>query len=206
MTARRWRFAKHALHSDDEGEGEHRARYDMAQSDDDESEVQGALAQVERLSEARDREGLIGLCTALIERFPTEPRLYYERAQAQKILGQHRSALDDINNAVELRPQEILFVFFRGLWSLDLGDYTTAVLDLTTVIELENVSDPSGFCDSARLTRALAYIFLGQFELAQRDLDGRQSEDEAEDDMWARGRIWTAAQMRQLVAKRHRPV
>jgi lipoprotein NlpI len=179
----------------------------MAQSDDDnESEAQGALAQVERLSAAGEREKVIELCTALMERLPTEPMLYYERAQAQKVLGRHRAALDDINKAVERQPKGILFVFFRGLWSLEVGDCATAVLDFTTVIELENVSDPSGFCDSAQLARALAYIFLGQFDLAQRDLDNRESVDESVDDMWARGRTWTAAQMRQLVAKRRRPV
>lgn len=179
----------------------------MTQSDDDkESEVQSALAQIGRLITAGEQERIIELCTALIERFPTEPTPYYERAQAQNVLGLQRAALDDITKAVERQPKEARFVFFRGLWSLELGDYTTAVLDLTTVIELENALDPSGYCDAARFVRALAYILRGQFELAQRDLDNLESEDESEDDMWVRGRIWTAAQMRQLVASRRRPV
>lgn len=99
-------------------------------SDDDDIELQHALAQVQRLSVADEYEKLIELCTALIERFPKEPLLYYERGQAQNVLGLQRAALDDMNEAVERKPNDTRFLFFRGLWSLDHDDYTTSVGDL----------------------------------------------------------------------------
>jgi lipoprotein NlpI len=189
----------------------------MAESDDDNvSEMHGVLVQIERLFDARKYESVIELCAALIERFPTEPMPYYERAQAHNLLGYQRAqarnslrlqraALDDINRALERRPKDVRFMFFRGLWSLELGDYSTAVLDLTTIVELEDVSDPSGFCDTARFVRALAYIVLGQFDLALGDLDNLEEMDEDEDDMMIARKIWTRAQLRQLAEKRRRP-
>lgn len=157
----------------------------------------------DRLFDAREHERAIELCTALIERFPTEPMPYYERAQARYMLRRQRAALDDLYAAVERLPNDVRFLFFRGLWTLELGNHEPAVLDLTTIIELENASDPSGFGDTARFLRALAYISLGQFDLAQRDLDNLEDDDE--DEMMVAGRLWTRAQMRQLVAKRRRP-
>lgn len=92
----------------------------MGQSDDgSESELQGALAQIDRLFDAREHERAIELCTALIERFPTEPMPYYERAQARYMLRRQRAALDDLYAAVERLPNDVRFLFFRGsgLWS-----------------------------------------------------------------------------------------
>ena len=177
------------------------------ESDDDkESELQHALTQVARLSVADQYGPLIELCTELIGRFPEEPTLYYERGQARQVLGLPRPALDDMSKAVERKPKEIKFLFFRGLWSLELGvAYTTAVLDFTTIIELEDASDPSGFCEPARLSRALAHLSLGQFDLAERDLDHLESEDRADDEMWVGRKCWTVAEMRELVAQRRRP-
>lgn len=176
--------------------------YDMTrESDDDkESELQHALAQVQRLSVANNFGPLIELCTELIGRFPEEPTLYYERGQARYVLGLQRPALDDMIKAVERKPREPKFLFFRGFWSFELGDPTTAVLDFTAIIELE-----SDFCDDARFLRAAAHLSLSQFDLAERDLDQLESEDEADDEMWVGRRCWTAAEMRELVAQRRRP-
>jgi hypothetical protein len=110
-----------------------------------------------------------------------------------------------MTKAVERKPDEVRFAWFRGLWSLELGDPTTAVQDCTTVIELENESDPSGYWEAALQLRALARLLLGQFDLAQRDLDILESEDEEEDEMWVGPRSWTPTQMRQLIAQRRRP-
>jgi lipoprotein NlpI len=173
--------------------------------DDNGSELQDALARVEQLYVAGDYEGRIALCTELIEQFPMEPMPYYERGQAQNVLGLQRAALDDMTKAVERKPDEVRFAWFRGLWSLELGDPTTAVQDCTTVIELENESDPSGYWEAALQLRALARLLLGQFDLAQRDLDILESEDEEEDEMWVGPRSWTPTQMRQLIAQRRRP-
>jgi len=108
--------------------------------------------------------------------------------------------------AVERKPKEVKVLFFRGLWSLELGAYyTTAVEDFTTIIELEDASDPSSFCENARLLRALAHLSLGQFDLAERDLDHLESDDEADDEFGVGRKCWTTEEMRELVAQRRRP-
>ena len=195
--------------------------YDMTRKSDDDkkSELQHALAQVERLTSRAAHSAapssaagfaakygpLIELCTDLIGRFPEEATLYYERGQARCVLGLQRPALDDMSKAVERNPKDPKFLFFRGLWSFELGDPTTAVRDFTAIIELETESDRSGYCENARFLRAAAHLSLGQFDLAERDLDHLESDDEADDEFWVGRRCWTTVEMRELVAQRRRP-
>jgi tetratricopeptide (TPR) repeat protein len=168
----------------------------------DEPALEFELERLEHLFSNGQRTEVIQVCTDLLRHFPEEGRLYYQRAQARRILGDKVAALDDITRAREKMPGEPAVPFFRGLWCLELGTYAEGVRELGHAIALDEDLQSSYYASDARFLRALGHALLGEFELATQDLTGLSPDAS----FYVAGKLWTLSALAACAANRRRPL
>lgn len=86
-----------------------------------------------------------------------------QRAVAYMHLGQHKRAIDDINQAVKLKPDDADNYYLRGFSYRALNENQRAVEDCNRAINLDR-----NFA-AAYATRAFAHKSLGNFSQARSD-------------------------------------
>ena len=90
---------------------------------------------------------------------------YFRRAYKNDDLGKHEEAIEDLNKAIELKPDYALAYNNRGIAYNNLGQYDRAIEDYDKAIEL----DPD--YTYAYNNRGIAYNNLGQYDRAIEDYD-----------------------------------
>jgi tetratricopeptide (TPR) repeat protein len=166
-----------------------------------ENDMDATVERIERLFDGRRYAEVVELCSVLLAQFPTEFRLYYHRAQAKTLQGDTGGAIDDLTSAIAHNPDEPALFYFRGLWALDEGDQRSAANDLLRAIEAEGRLGTSYYVESARLARAVALLFLGDFgqvELECRDV-------RADFKSFVAGRQWAVSDVLAHAVRRQRP-
>lgn len=98
-----------------------------------------------------DYQSSIKIYDLLIERDSTSDNVYYARSDAYWSLAMTTAARRDIEKAIELNPQNALYYDYRAYMKEEAGDYTGAIEDFTTSLNLEQ--DPNIY-----LRRGLAKI------------------------------------------------
>src|SRR3954470_5239504 len=102
----------------------------------DEPALEFELERLEQLFSSGQRTEVIQVCTDLLRHFPEEGGLYYQRAQARRILGDkvgvrelgHAIALDeDLQSSYYASDAR----FLRALGHALLGDFELATQDLS---------------------------------------------------------------------------
>jgi tetratricopeptide (TPR) repeat protein len=117
--------------------------------------------------DVRSPQGQVDLFTACLEtgRLSGKDKAttYKQRAVAYMHLGQHQRALDDVNEALKIRPDDADNYYLRGMTYRALGQNQKAVEDSTRAIGLE------GNFAAAYANRAFAYKALGNTTQARSD-------------------------------------
>ena len=79
----------------------------------------------------------IDLLSTAIGDYPDEELLYLERGINYIVNGQPEYAVEDFDQALELTGDWAEAYFWYGIAHANLGDYTTAIADINTAIELD---------------------------------------------------------------------
>lgn len=156
------------------------------------------MAEVGRLASSRKYGEARALCTAMMERFPKHADLYFRRGMIQHVLKELKAAIDDLSHAIELRNDEPAYVFFRGLWRLELGVNDDAIVDLSEAIRLEEGLDSSYYVDSARLARAVAYMLSGNVDQALNSVSGLPNDA----GVHVAKRVWSTSMLKEEISRR----
>src|SRR5687767_4482338 len=122
-------------------------------------ELDTALAQIEDLMAKKQYAAVIDFCEKVEGQLSDSYEVFYHRAQAKNVLSDVEGALRDLSVAIDLEPREPALFFFRGLWSIDVGDYASANRDIQKAIELEDKLGSSYYRQSAKFVRAVALLF-----------------------------------------------
>ena len=125
-------------------------------------------AAVQNYSQAiklnRNWEG-ISLSSAYFDR-----GLSYYYFGDQKNLNKHmQAAMEDWTKTLELKPDYSLAYYNRALAHKELGNFDTAIKDLTKVIEIGDEPDPVKLA-TVYYRRALLYEMLGEHQFASQDI------------------------------------
>ena len=109
--------------------------------------------------------------------------LFFVRANVHATQKAYREAIDDIDRAIALSRDSGLFYLRKGRFLLHVEQYVLAISDFDRVIELELDTSHEAVRDGLTLTftqgvdahtkytyRALAYLLLGNREMARSDL------------------------------------
>ncbi|QDV71030.1 TPR repeat-containing protein YrrB [Rosistilla carotiformis] len=105
--------------------------------------------------------------TELIQKNPTDGRLYTLRASAWWALKQHQKALDDFDRAINLGYDAPHAYSSRGMFHAAMGDFDEAIKDYTTALERDTEKEDF----SPLLNRAAVYMTLQNFPAAITDYD-----------------------------------
>lgn len=117
-------------------------------------EVRSPQAQVDLFSRCLSTGGLSGA---------TKATTLKQRAVAYMHLGQHQRAVDDINEAMKLKPGDPDVYYLRGMAKRALGKHQEAIDDSTRAIGME----PNNA--GAYANRAFSYKSLGNIGQAKAD-------------------------------------
>lgn len=156
------------------------------------------MAEVQSLTSARRYGEARALCTTTMERFPAHPDAYFRRAMIQNILKDPQSAIDDVSRAIELRSDEPAYLFFRGLWRVELGANVDAIMDLSEAIQVEVAVRSSYYVESARLALAIAYLRNGDVDQALNSISALP--DNA--GVYVAKRLWSTSMLKEEIARR----
>lgn len=88
-----------------------------------------------------DYQSSIQIYDLLVKRDSTSDNVYYARSDAYWSLAMTKAARRDIEKAIELNPQNALYYDYRAYMKEEAGDYTGAIEDFTTSLNLEQ--DPN---------------------------------------------------------------
>ena len=91
--------------------------------------------------------------------------IYYCRGNAYSDLGNYRQAIEDLNRAIEIKPDYVMAYTSRGVAYIYLGNYRQAIEDLNRVIAIR----PS--YAEAYNNRGAAYKGFGNYRQAIEDLN-----------------------------------
>jgi tetratricopeptide (TPR) repeat protein len=91
--------------------------------------------------------------------------IYYCRGNAYSELGNYRQAIEDLNRAIEIKPDYVMAYTSRGVAYIYLGNYRQAIEDFNRVIAIR----PN--YPEAYLNRGLAYGGLGNYRQAIEDFN-----------------------------------
>ena len=164
-------------------------------------EFERVLADIERLAHENREADVLALCEKFQKRFQGRFELHYHKAQAHALLRNPVGALADISTAIALQPTEPALFFFRGLWNVNADRLPEGVDDLTRAIALEQTLGRTYYSESAQFLRAIASLPLGNFDQAIADCDLVR----ADMTTFAHGRVWKAADVRELAGQRRKP-
>jgi tetratricopeptide (TPR) repeat protein len=169
--------------------------------DDDTVDLEASMARVKQLAQDDRCAEAATLCTQLIQQFPEDFEPYFRRAHAHWRLGDGSAAIQDLTDAIRLRPDEPALYYFRGLWSIEMGAPSQGTADLGEAIALDRKLGSTYYADCAPLDQAIGYLMLGQFELAKTAVDAMPREMKS----YVAGQLWTCAKVREFIAARRRP-
>jgi tetratricopeptide (TPR) repeat protein len=127
---------------------------DLPQECKDAQEIRSPQGQVDMLTRCLDTGRLAGEGKATT---------FKQRAIAYMHLGRHQLALDDINQAMKLKPDDADVYYLRGFAYRALGQYQRALEDSNRAIGM----DPS--FAAAYANRAFAHKALGNASQARSD-------------------------------------
>ncbi|WP_417736630.1 tetratricopeptide repeat protein [Rosistilla oblonga] len=105
--------------------------------------------------------------TELIQKNPTDGRLFTLRASAWWALKQHQKALDDFDRAIKLGYDAPHAYSSRGMFHAAMGDFDEAIQDYTTALKRDKEKEDF----SPLLNRAAVYMTLQKFPDAIADYD-----------------------------------
>lgn len=127
---------------------------DLPQECKDAQEIRSPQGQVDMLTQCLDTGRLSGEAKATT---------FKQRAIAYMHLGRHQLALDDINQAMKLKPDDADVYYLRGFAYRALGQYQRALEESNRAIGM----DPS--FAAAYANRAFAHKALGNASQARSD-------------------------------------
>ena len=117
--------------------------------------------------QSRDPYLGIGGCTAVIRfgkwRGKDLAWAYYNRGIDYAMLGEHRLAIEDYDQALRLDPDDALAYYNRGAAHDEIGEYRRAIEDYDQALRLN-----PGDADACQ-KRGISYENLGEHERAARD-------------------------------------
>ncbi|MBR4355458.1 MAG: tetratricopeptide repeat protein [Elusimicrobiaceae bacterium] len=133
---------------------------------------QSATALFAQAKLERDPQTQIKLLNRVIDKLPKMADAYHYRADAYRVLGRHKQALDDYTRTIKLRPKDPFRYYARGLAYMDTQHYTHALADFNEAISLKPAYK------RFYLDRARARLKLGKYEQAISDYEkGRRVSD-----------------------------
>ncbi|HSB95440.1 MAG TPA: tetratricopeptide repeat protein [Spongiibacteraceae bacterium] len=118
------------------------------------------MARAQKLSEKRQYLDAIVVYSALIENAAHSYQVFNKRAHAYAMSGDWKKAIEDIDAAITLNPNEPAFCFSRARWLLQGQQFLESISDLNRLIELEKIHNDTYYLESAYFFRALAYRYL----------------------------------------------
>ena len=97
-----------------------------------------------------------------IETSPLDHDAYFKRAQAYTGVGETLLALRDLQQAINLAPANVDYLYNRGLLRYELAEYDSAIADFDGAIELK---EPYAYVDPRHarpfVGRGTVYLLLG---------------------------------------------
>ena len=124
-----------------------------AESPDDDTKK---LYEVQALYQQGKIDESLKLVSALIERHPNLPDLYFIRASIYR-------EMSDIEKVLAATPADVNAIKLKASICLDIGEYKTAVRECTKFLSLSN--DDAGIYN----VRGLAYFYQGEYKKAVSD-------------------------------------
>ncbi len=112
--------------------------------------VQQRLKQAEKLHLAGDYEGAIAQFSKILRRQPGHLDALVGRSYSDAALGRFEAALQDCNQAIQVRPDYETAYACRAMVKLDgAGDRVGAIADLEKCLQLCDPRTPAAFRDGA---------------------------------------------------------
>lgn len=138
-----------------------------------EARIRRGLERAHAAQDRRNHEEALRLYSALADEFPDTVEIYRDRAHHFWVMRQYEHAISDSSRVLELEPDDLLTLFWRGALWVHVDKPEKAVEDLSKVID----SDWHYTLDSAHFCRAVAYLQQQRFEDALADI--RHAPDDA---------------------------
>lgn len=105
----------------------------------------------------------------LIEKHPDNASLWSLQASILKGMEHYIEAINSMNKAIDLKPEEASFYWLRGMCNFKVDNLSEAVIDFSHAIQGNNYGDVS-FTQGVYFFRAEAFIKLGKKEKALSDI------------------------------------
>jgi tetratricopeptide (TPR) repeat protein len=157
------------------------------------NDLEKSIAAIESKAHSDDPHA-IDEANDLIERHPTEARVWSLRYHIHLRSKNFDGAIHDITEAISISPLEPAFFFNRGRVYLRIGKYKDSISDLTRGIELCDLHGSDYYRDTLLFFRAVAYMRIGDAVSAKADLEKIKDDDFA---IWVDG----LASKKQLLAE-----
>ena len=113
-----------------------------------------------------DPEKYLSLCNDIVRQHPENPDAYIGRHTAWKRVDRFDKALEDLNKAIDLKPDDGLIFEARGELLYQMGRVDEALEDLDAAEELNPTEWEEAF---APIYRAQCHAALGNLEAALSD-------------------------------------
>jgi tetratricopeptide (TPR) repeat protein len=136
------------------------------------------LTQIKKLKVGvKDNPDALRDMVALSEKYPNEPEVWRGIAYIYGMRGNPASAVDALNRAIALNPDEPVFFFDRAWKRAAIGDYQGTIDDASTGIEMSYRLQFFSYKDLFIFLRAYALVQLGDLGSAEHDLVSMDDHD-----------------------------
>lgn len=113
----------------------------------------------------KDPPKYLALCHEIVRQYPKNPNVYFSRHIAWTRVGRLDKALEDLDTAIELKPDSMSFDA-RGQLLYRMGRIDEAIKNLDKADELDSIEWEEAF---GPVYRAQCHALLGNLEAALRD-------------------------------------
>ena len=141
-----------------------------ASMDDTMNDISKQLDEAYSLAaDGKDYTAALSACDTIIQAHPQLAAPLRKRAQIYAHKSDFRQAIEEMSGVIQKGHAEPGDYFFRGWWSVEDGNLSDAIKDLTKAIELGEQLGDDYFRESAHFFRAVASLRLRRYQDALAD-------------------------------------
>ncbi|QWT20488.1 hypothetical protein KPL74_00405 [Bacillus sp. NP157] len=127
--------------------------------------------RIEKIKDsARSDPNAVGEMIAIVAEFPEDPYVWCELAYVRSRRGDRVSAVGALAHAIELAPDEPVYLFDRARFNLVLGEYQSVIDDASRGLEVSERLQFFSYKDLLLFLRAYAQAALHDDVSARNDL------------------------------------
>jgi tetratricopeptide (TPR) repeat protein len=128
------------------------------------------IRTAEQLARSCETAAALVIADEILSEAPSVLRAWNLRAYIHELAENHAAARADISRAIALVPDEPHLFYTRGRMAYLMGDFEQSLEDFTEALRLGKLHQNDFYDQEVSFWRAAAYVALGNFDAARRDL------------------------------------